>query len=194
MSTGASASDNGGRFAEVVGLLLEGSEAAAESALRRVASPPTPWVRRPSLPLSRQIEVFFRDGFSCRYCGRRTIFPPVLRALAARFPAVLRYHPNWKMAECDLAFWRESASCDHLVPVARGGSSEPQNLVTACYMCNSIKQNWLLEELRWELRPPGPKDWDGLAWAFPELARLVPALPRAYCRRWLAALEQSGRL
>lgn len=54
-------------------------------------------------------------------------------------------------------------------------------------MCNSIRQNWLVEELRWELRPPGPGGWDGLAWAFPELARLVSGLPQAYCRRWLAA-------
>ncbi len=179
------------RLGEVVRLLLEGSHVAAEASLRQLASPPVGSLPRRGVSLGQQVEVFFRDGFSCRYCGRQTVFPPVLRALAVRFPAVLRYHPNWKMAECDLIFWRASASCDHLVPAARGGTSQPDNLVTACYMCNSIKQNWLLEELRWELRSAGPGGWNGLAWSFPELTRLVPGLPRAYCRRWLAALDQA---
>lgn len=45
-----------------------------------------------------------RDGFTCRYCGRR---PP---------DVVLHV--------------------DHMVPVARGGTSDEDNLITACRRCN----------------------------------------------------------
>ena len=29
--------------------------------------------------------------------------------------------------------------CDHVVPLARGGSNDPENLVTACFPCNRDK-------------------------------------------------------
>lgn len=42
--------------------------------------------------------------------------------------------------------------CDHVVPVSRGGSSEPENLTTACKPCNLSKndrtpQEWLCQSL-----------------------------------------------
>lgn len=42
--------------------------------------------------------------------------------------------------------------CDHVVPVSRGGSSEPENLTTACKPCNLSKndrtpQEWLCQNL-----------------------------------------------
>lgn len=36
--------------------------------------------------------------------------------------------------------------CDHIVPIARGGSNEPDNLTTACRPCNRSKRDKLLEE------------------------------------------------
>lgn len=36
--------------------------------------------------------------------------------------------------------------CDHVVPVSRGGSSEPENLLTACFDCNRSKRDKLLSE------------------------------------------------
>lgn len=36
--------------------------------------------------------------------------------------------------------------CDHVVPVSRGGSNEPENLVTACRNCNRSKSDKTPEE------------------------------------------------
>lgn len=38
--------------------------------------------------------------------------------------------------------------CDHIHPVARGGSNDPENLTTACYECNRSKRDKTLEEWR----------------------------------------------
>lgn len=36
--------------------------------------------------------------------------------------------------------------CDHVVPVSRGGSHDPSNLVTACFRCNRAKYTRTPEE------------------------------------------------
>ncbi len=36
--------------------------------------------------------------------------------------------------------------CDHVTPISRGGSNEPDNLVTACFTCNRAKRSKLVEE------------------------------------------------
>lgn len=46
----------------------------------------------------------------------------------------------------------EPLHCDHIVPASRGGSSEPENLTTACKPCNLSKndrtpQEWLCQSL-----------------------------------------------
>ena len=38
--------------------------------------------------------------------------------------------------------------CDHVVPVARGGSSDIDNLTTACFACNRSKRSKTVEEWR----------------------------------------------
>lgn len=38
--------------------------------------------------------------------------------------------------------------CDHIHPVARGGSEELTNLATACFACNRSKRDKTLEEWR----------------------------------------------
>ena len=38
--------------------------------------------------------------------------------------------------------------CDHLIPVSRGGNSDPSNLVTACFTCNRGKRNKTVDEWR----------------------------------------------
>lgn len=36
--------------------------------------------------------------------------------------------------------------CDHVVPVSRGGSSDEDNLATACFPCNRSKRDKTVEE------------------------------------------------
>lgn len=38
--------------------------------------------------------------------------------------------------------------CDHVIPVARGGSHDEENLVTACFKCNRSKRDKLVSEWR----------------------------------------------
>jgi len=144
--------------------------------------------------MSLQLKVFRRDRFTCRYCGRCAVFPPILRLLSITLSHVFQYHPHGKMSQCHLAFWRDLASCDHLVPVARFGKSDEQNLVTACYMCNSIKQSWTVAELGWELQAiPQDDSWNGLSDKFPALMEFCgtrfAAARIPYFRNWLRALN-----
>lgn len=143
-----------------------------------------------SLPISLQCRVFFRDHFVCRYCEKRTVLPPVLRLLSHFLGNDFPYHPHGRMTECHVAFWRDIVSCDHVLPVARGGNSTHENLVTACYMCNSIKQNWVVEELRWEIRPISALTWDGLSASFGTLLKAAEVPVTTYYHNWLKAVEQ----
>ncbi|WP_431861427.1 HNH endonuclease [Azospirillum sp.] len=40
----------------------------------------------------------------------------------------------------------DKMECDHVVPVSRGGSNDPENLVAACYDCNRSKGSKLVSE------------------------------------------------
>jgi hypothetical protein len=68
-----------------------------------------------------------------------------------------------KMANSHVAHWELYASVDHVVPVARGGVHEMDNWVTTSFMHNLIKSHWRLDDLGWELLPPGRlEEWDGM--------------------------------
>jgi hypothetical protein len=166
--------------------LMAGRPADAEAWLSRRAPfvPPAREVRRHG-PLE-STRVFVRDGFVDRYSGTRLVYPPALRAISAALPGAFPFHPNWRTDRTHPAYWRLSATVDHVVPVSRGGTDERENLVTTSMLRNSAKLNWTLEELAWRLHPPGSfAEWDGLlgwfvAYAAPDAARRSPA----WVRRW----------
>jgi hypothetical protein len=60
-------------------------------------------------------------------------------------------------------------------------------------MCNSMKQNWLIEELGWELLPSTSSAWDGLSSCYPSLLRKLQAeflgARERYFGDWLRAVE-----
>jgi hypothetical protein len=191
-------SDFSATYRSVIELLLNGQSREAGRVLEDVPGRYTPGtIARCSraIPLRVQLQVFQRDSFTCRYCSRRTVLPPVLRLLSVVFPEIFPHDPKWKMVACHLAFWRDTASCDHIVPIARQGSSEPDNLVTACYMSNSIKQNWSVEDLGWEAMPVPVFDWDGLAFWYPALLERVrvecPKARTQYFENWLKVVRRS---
>jgi HNH endonuclease len=70
---------------------------------------------RKSLSPSLRLVVFERDGFTCRYCGRRP---------STGEDVVLEV--------------------DHLIPVAEGGTNDLHNLVTSCWDCNRGKSDRIL--------------------------------------------------
>jgi hypothetical protein len=53
-------------------------------------------------------------------------------------------------------------------------------------LTNSIKANWTLEELQWELHPPGdPRDWDGMVgWLVQRIADDPVTAAHPYIKRW----------
>lgn len=61
-----------------------------------------------------RVEIFERDGWRCQICRRKVDRNKV-------FP-----HPR-------------SPTIDHIIPLAKGGTHEPRNVQTACFLCNSRK-------------------------------------------------------
>jgi hypothetical protein len=185
-------------YQSAVDALLKGSDEIARQQLGTVLNwslPGEPSRSNRSISERTQIQIFRRDKFTCRYCNRRTVIVPLLRLLSIAFTDIFPYHPNWRMDKCHLGYWRDVASCDHVIPIARMGTSQPENLITACYMCNSIKQNWLVEELRWEIQPVADNsDWDGLSSYYCDVMRLYegryPVASGMYFRKWRDAVLQ----
>ena len=54
-----------------------------------------------------------------------------------------------------MAYWGLFPTIDHIVPIARGGLDGEENLVCCSMLTNNIKTNWTLEQLQWQLYPPG---------------------------------------
>lgn len=137
--------------------------------------------------------VFVRDGFIDRYSGRPLIFPPVLRLVSKSLPSDFPFHPNWKMEVTHPAYWEVGATVDHLHPVTRGGKDELSNWVTTSMARNSAKMNWTLEQLGWELHPPGDfSEWDGLLNWFLEYADQHQELVGgSSLRQWHRAARQA---
>ena len=55
------------------------------------------------------------------------------------------------MSEGHMAYWELFPTIDHILPVARGGLDSEENLVCCSMLTNSIKSNWTLEQLQWQL-------------------------------------------
>jgi HNH endonuclease len=141
---------------------------------------------------AQMLNIFMRDGFVDRYSGKKLVFPPVLRVLSLFYPKEFPYHPNWKTNECHQAYWDLLPTIDHIVPIAKGGNNTKENLVSTCMMRNSIKANFTLEELGWELHPPGNLEvWNGQLTWFMDVIIIHPEfLEVPYIKEWFAAASK----
>jgi 5-methylcytosine-specific restriction endonuclease McrA len=110
-----------------------------------------------------KLKVFLRDGFIDRYSGKKLIFPNVLRIMSEELGEVFPYHRNWKMSDCHIAYWDYCPTYDHIIPIARGGKDIAENAITTSQKNNSLKSNFLLEEIHWKIYKEGSlSDWDGM--------------------------------
>ena len=133
-----------------------------------------------------KMEQFVRDGFIDRYSGEKLVNPGILKVLSYYMPDVFPYHAHWKMEECHNAYWEFVPTVDHIVPVALGGVDEKENWVTTSMLHNSIKSNWTLEQLNWNLHAAGNfSDYDGFTKLFVQLVNLnKEMLKDVYIKRW----------
>jgi 5-methylcytosine-specific restriction endonuclease McrA len=185
---------------DVVVALITGDRASALPALRaidfgalvklRTCSRSRAWARPPgetpyraSSPRAKRLDTssavkratFARDKYTCRYahCQRRTVDLEVLKLLSTAFPGVLPYHSNWKPVEDHILYWTYSTSLEHIISFPAGGTSHPDNLVTACYLCNDTKNRLPLERLGWVIGPPAESTWSGLIEYRTKLSKVV---------------------
>ncbi len=116
-------------------------------------------------PTRFERELFTRDGYRCRYCSVRVVTGKVFKRMESllgkdTFDATTR--SNRARNGVKLSF---CAALDHVVPHSRGGRTNEENLVTACWACNYGKSNYTLSELGLSdprERPPIVDDWKGL--------------------------------
>ncbi len=107
--------------------------------------------------------VHARDGYRCRFCGSRVADPRARDAMKKMVPDVIPWSAEGK--NWHAAFYALTATIDHLVPHARGGGNDLDNLVTTCWPCNFGRGGWLIEEVAIidpRTRPPIIDHWDGL--------------------------------
>jgi 5-methylcytosine-specific restriction endonuclease McrA len=104
-----------------------------------------------------------RDGYHCRFCGIPVIRAEVRNRLRKFYPNALPW-PN-KNKEQHPAFQAMWAQYDHILPHARGGTNDFENMVIACAPCNYARMNYTLEEVGLtdpRTREPIRSKWDGL--------------------------------
>ena len=118
---------------------------------------------------------FSRDKYTCRYahCGRPTIALDVLKLLSRAFPDIMPYQSNWKPLERHMLYWVYSTSLEHRVAFPAGGTSEASNLLTACYLCNDVKNCIPADVLGWRVSEPADSSWAGLTEFLPRLRTAV---------------------
>ena len=102
--------------------MTPGLSPAAEKRRRRSA----PWVR-----LSQGLAPICRDALTRHWKGR----PP--RRVWQLMRQIVFERDGWTCVYCGTR--TGSLTCDHVIPVSRGGSSTFDNLVTACLACNLAK-------------------------------------------------------
>jgi 5-methylcytosine-specific restriction endonuclease McrA len=117
--------------------------------------------RMPSL--EQKLELHVRDGYHCRFCGIPVIRTEVRKRIAESYPDPPLWGP--KNIDQHAAFQAMWVQCDHLLPSARGGNNNLENLVITCGPCNFGRMEFTFEEVGLidpRTREPVRSMWDGL--------------------------------
>jgi hypothetical protein len=172
---------------------LSDSDAEQASRLLRREYPFQPVEKfKRSYSRKQMIATFVRDGFIDRYSGKKLVFPASLYLISVLLPEEFPYPPRGKMSDCHVAFWELWPTIDHIKPVARGGTDDPSNWACTSMLRNSIKSNWTLEEIGWDLLDGGRlEDWDGLmGWFLNYTKKNGKVLAdSAYLQKWKVAAK-----
>jgi 5-methylcytosine-specific restriction endonuclease McrA len=119
----------------------------------------------PDSSIKRQL--IERDGYHCRLCGIPVIRKEVRRRLHALYPEALPWAAgNINQHSAFQVLWLQY---DHLVPHARGGSNDLDNMLIACAACNYGRMQYTLEEVGFAPVSSTQRTlslWDGLERVF----------------------------
>jgi 5-methylcytosine-specific restriction endonuclease McrA len=155
------------------------------------------------VPISKelQVQVFRRDGWLCRWCGRPVIFAPVMKYLEQ----FVRQHGITRPLAYHDARWRRDkaplldhlgAVIDHVKAHSRGGTTDADNFVTSCNKCNMRKSSAQADAFakrsplhRVKGKYGEPCDWDGLATLFTVLVDRDPSTASSSELAWSRALK-----
>lgn len=108
-----------------------------------------------------------RDGYHCRFCNVPVIRKEVREELKRAYPDALSW--GKKNTEQHAAFQAMWLQYDHVLPHARGGNNDLNNIVITCGPCNFGRMDSLMEEVGIadpRERPPIKSEWDGLERVF----------------------------
>ena len=104
-----------------------------------------------------------RDGYHCRFCGIPVIRSEVRTKLRKLYPRALIWgRSNATQHAAFQAMW---AQYDHILPHAKGGNNDFENIVITCAPCNFGRMDFTLEEVGLSdprTREPIRSNWDGL--------------------------------
>ena len=128
----------------------------------------------PSIPKAQRLKVrmpttaekralLLRDGYHCRFCGIPVIRTEIRKRIQEKYPEALPWG-NTNMGQ-HAAFQAMWVNYDHVLPHARGGTSDLDNVVITCAPCNYARWNYVLDEVDLidpRTREPVHSSWDGL--------------------------------
>ncbi len=104
-----------------------------------------------------------RDGYRCRFCGIAVIRKEIRDRLRRLYPAALPWGKTNRTQHA--AFQAMWAQYDHILPHARGGTNDLNNIIVTCAPCNYARMNYTLEEVGLadpRTREPISSAWEGL--------------------------------
>ncbi len=154
-------------ISNIIEMLIDNNKSSAKSMIINEYPHKVCSVEKRTYTVSEKMEQFIKDGFIDRYTGEKLLNPGILKVLSTYFPDDFPFHPHWKMTETHIAYWELIPTLDHVYPIAKGGQDDKDNWVTTSMKNNSIKSNYTMDEIRWNLYPQGDiKDWDGLSKSF----------------------------
>ena len=144
-----------------------GKKSAYNQPRRIVGDPPVVPKERRAWPRDATAEtkrlIHRRDGHYCRFCKMPVIRGSVRAAISGEYPGAVPWGET--NATQHAAFQCMWAQYDHILPHARGGCSDLENVYLTCAACNYGRGNYLLEEfdlMHPRLHEGRRGNWDGL--------------------------------
>lgn len=134
-----------------------------------------------------RVAVYDRDGWRCRYCGRKVVVAGVLEILTALSPGFKGLLPEHRMKSerTEPGVRRVYPNVDHIQAISHGGARlETHNHVTACTNCNERKG----DRSGWTPGPIRKDEWDGLVSLYRPLADRLKEV-RTYHNGWFRDLK-----